>query len=682
VEPGAVNAYLDEVVTLRFQLENPCQTARVLDSVEWEASWLAEPVLLFADSSVVLAPGESAVWQVPVTAEELGTHAVTLRALLQGAELYAETVPLYVKLEPGPVRVPEQFARIQEALAASFPGDTVLVAPGTYSGEGNRELSFLGKPLRLLGTGGAAATLLDGEGRARLFELVSGEGSDSVIEGFTLRNGYARDASPGDGGAVYLWRAGASFVGCVIEGCEADAGGGIYSELSILNLTDTRVRDCVADIGGGAYLDETEILFQDALLDSNETERFAGGLYCSRSWGRVAASRLRGNAARESFGYGVGAYLFDRCDLVFEGCEISGQSGGDGAGIYVFSRSITTFTGCDFSDNHASGDGGGLRVRYLSEATLTGCTLRGNRADHGGGIWVEQSFVDLQEVLLEENEAATDGGGVYFFGCSGSLLHTLPARWWGKRGGGGDGATAAAAGAAGAVGSGGGSESPAPSLLQSVTLLNNVAGGSGGGIGLLQSTGLTLRACSLRGNSAGQWGGALHCDNESSANAYNTLFAGNSAGSGGGGVAARGSFTHPALTNCTFTGNQGGGGAGALLLDVGPLDWMRVESCILWGDSAPEVELLGGPLEVRYSDIQGAGPWPGVGNIAQDPLFFTFEEREFAPGPGSPCIDSGDPDLEDAIYDSDPAWPAGYADGVRCDMGAYGGPGNGAWFDW
>ncbi len=46
---------------------------------------------------------------------------------------------------------------------------------------------------------------------------------------------------------------------------------------------------------------------------------------------------------------------------------------------------------------------------------------------------------------------------------------------------------------------------------------------------------------------------------------------------------------------------------------------------------------------------------------------------------GDTVVDSGAPGLEDAIYDSHPRWPDWFADGVRFDMGAYGGPANGYW---
>lgn len=77
--------------------------------------------------------------------------------------------------------VPQEYATIQAAVDAARAGDTVLVAPGTYS-----ERVRLKSGIRLEGSG-AALTVLDGQGRSENLVDFSGA-SDVVISGFTFRN--------------------------------------------------------------------------------------------------------------------------------------------------------------------------------------------------------------------------------------------------------------------------------------------------------------------------------------------------------------------------------------------------------------------------------------------------------------------------------------------------------------
>lgn len=145
------------------------------------------------------------------------------------------------------------------------------------------------------------------------------------------------------------------------------------------------------------------------------------------------------------------------------------------------------------------------------------------------------------------------------------------------------------------------------------------------------------------------WGGGLYI-RRASPTLKNLIVANNRAGRRGGGVYCT-TDAHPTLINVTVVGNvavDAGGGirtyneAAATLIN-----------CIFWGNDPPDYNE---GLEVTFSNMESGHE--GEGNIEEDPDFVDEDEGDFNLQPGSPCIDSGDPDSPE-----DP-------DGSRADMGA------------
>jgi hypothetical protein len=121
--------------------------------------------------------------------------------------------------------------KIQAAIDAAADGDLILVRAGTYSGEGNRDLTSTGKAIVLRGEAGPEATIIDCGGSSsephRGFLFSSGEGPDCVVSGFTVRNGNAYY-----GGGIYcIGGCSPTILDCIITGNKAGEtysfGGGI-----------------------------------------------------------------------------------------------------------------------------------------------------------------------------------------------------------------------------------------------------------------------------------------------------------------------------------------------------------------------------------------------------------------------------------------------------------------------
>lgn len=86
------------------------------------------------------------------------------------------------------IRVPVGVPTIGLALAISSPGDTILVAPGTYY----VNLEWPNKQgLKLLSESGPSSTILDGGADVQVIGVYTGVDTTTVISGFTIRNGHA-----------------------------------------------------------------------------------------------------------------------------------------------------------------------------------------------------------------------------------------------------------------------------------------------------------------------------------------------------------------------------------------------------------------------------------------------------------------------------------------------------------
>lgn len=93
------------------------------------------------------------------------------------------------------IKVPEDFSSIQKAINAASNGCEISVYDGTY----NENINFIGKAITVHSVNGAEKTNIDGNAKGTVVTFNSGEGKDSLLDGFTIINGYAEK-----GGGIYI----------------------------------------------------------------------------------------------------------------------------------------------------------------------------------------------------------------------------------------------------------------------------------------------------------------------------------------------------------------------------------------------------------------------------------------------------------------------------------------------
>ena len=294
------------------------------------------------------------------------------------ATMAKQTVPSSWWKRAPMVHVPTTYPTLSAAIAAAATGSTVWVAPGWYTGAGNRNLDLDGKRIHVVAGGGPALTILDAQGFGRVFHLVDHTQAEASIEGFTLTGGHA---ASGAGGAMLLEGSTLFLRGCRIQGNTSAGDGGA---ISLRGASNPVFENCLiagnaaGAAGGGIDVEAgARPSFVGCTVSGNRAGTSGGGANIVGG-GTLTFDRtiLWGNSAGTE---GLEAWTGDAGSTVQLSCTamISGGLGGSGSELYGVGNLFTNPRFCaPVAASQAPTKGGGYRVAATSPVLSSSCGAR------------------------------------------------------------------------------------------------------------------------------------------------------------------------------------------------------------------------------------------------------------------------------------------------------------------
>ena len=490
------------------------------------------------------------------------------------------------------IHIPADQPTIAAGLAAASPGDTLLLADGSFYEHG----LIISQPVTITSEHGPGYTDINASGSGRHFWVENVDGA--VFRGLSLHQGL-----DSWGAAIFADTSNITIDFCVLGGNHSTyQGGGLVCRGGTGTFISTNFVSSVADFeGGSVVLDGASGYFTDCYFGNNQSLWGAGvAIYNAGATPVFDGCDFGENHAVGTEPYGGGVYCWNYASPTFINCRFHDNvSDYGGGGLMLDENTQAVVTNCSFENNSAVW-GGGIETWEMLGGTVTGCTFTGNTAQGGAGVLYEQSEnLVFADCTFSDNVATEAGGGF-------SLL----------------------------------TSSPGPT---NCTFTGNSAM-YGGGMAVAYCTAPVVSDCSFSRNTA-MMGGAIAVEMSGSPVVTDCTAAENTADYGAG-IA----FTHcstPSVSGSTLVLNHANAEAAGVAVAVGTT--LSVERTIIGFSTAGEaIATDGAPVVCTTTAVYGnlGGDWVGIiagqegsnYNIATDPYLCGVLEGDYTLCEDSPCL--------------------------------------------
>jgi len=321
------------------------------------------------------------------------------------------------------INIPGDYSSIQEGIDVASDDDTVLVHPGTYYEHlnwSNKTITLASLFLITGDTNYISTTIIDGEASGRVL-FIDGAYEEGKLCGFTIQNGWESTES---GAGLRLQNSFLQISDMHIKNCYAVRGGGIFAELSVLNLSNVEIADNISsERGGGIMVQNTDVIMENCNLSENTSQMGAAMYYYINGLDSLFYfANMSSCIFADNFAEYQTAGLFMRregsnneVNVSMIECEFLNNAAASNGALQIRGDSLSfILENCSFLDNTVSDYTAGAAFLAGCFGEVINCLICSNIANTSGGDWNGGGFtvwgIGTEVSILNSTFADNDAG--------------------------------------------------------------------------------------------------------------------------------------------------------------------------------------------------------------------------------------------------------------------------------